>query len=669
MTHLGGTALLRTALCSVLLAAVIAGTAGELPRLVFPVAGGVKSWKPNFGAARDGGRRSHRGQDLMAPRLTPVLACFPGTVFTSQGAGNAGNWLTILGDCGWSANYMHLNDDKSDGDDDTGTRDMAFAPWLQDGGHVQAGDLIGFVGNSGNAKTSGAHLHFELIGPKGLAVDPASYLRDARIAAAPSLSIPPSTYSAPVFDERIIERPQPMALAPLRIYKDQAILTFGKNAKPAANTEHILRIDQRNVVSSGKSSLSYTWDTRRETDGEHLLEFVRRNIVDGSETVLEARCVLVENLALPARPEISGTKLDLLMSINFYRKRAGLAYVEWDSRLASAADAHTNYWQYNRASARHSAHNETRGTAYFTGENPSDRARFFGYPNGIAECMHFGGARNAADILWAVPYHRLALANVSAQHVGIGNVGETVTVDVGMSGASGVTVFPPDGMTDVPLAGNVNESPSPLRMHRTSAVAVGYVITFASHSPLPGRITVTNAELRDSGRLVECFVNTPANDPAMQSGAILIPTLPLKPLRTYEAYVQAKDASGRDISRRWRFTTGTDATDTSTLNYRDAVGRALNKHEGETKIRGSLRKVAEDGLAFSIEIEGGENLPSDLVGSTMWIGLANGVPVRLGDDPLGIYPARPELTARETVVVIGKGKAPTQFTPRIVIVK
>ena len=176
--------MLRTALCISLIAAFITSFAGELPRLVFPVAGGVHSWKPNFGAARDGGRRSHRGQDLMAPRMTPVVACFSGTVFTSKG-GNAGHWLTLLGDCGWSANYMHLNDDRTDADDDTAPREMTYAPWLQDGGHVQAGDLLGFVGNSGNAKTSGSHLHFELIGPEG-AVDPAPMLRSATVVGAPS---------------------------------------------------------------------------------------------------------------------------------------------------------------------------------------------------------------------------------------------------------------------------------------------------------------------------------------------------------------------------------------------------------------------------------------------------------------------------------------------------
>jgi hypothetical protein len=603
----------------------------------------------------------------MAPRLTPVVACFSGTVFTAKG-GNAGNWLTILGDCGWSANYMHLNDDKTDSDDDQGTRDLAYAPWLQDGGHVQAGDLLGFVGNSGNAKTSGPHLHFELIGPEGFAVDPASYLRGALVTAAPSLQVAPPSYIAPVFDERIIERPLPMPLAKLPSYQGQAVLRFGVAGRPPVNSEHILRIDNRTMASTGKSEIAYTWDTKREVDGEHLIQYLRRNIVNGNETLLEERCVLVENSGIPIRPDISGARLDILLSINFYRKCASLPYLEWNDSLARASEAHSHYWEANKMSARHSAHNESRGMPFFIGETPSDRARVYGYQNSIAECMHFGGAKSAADVLWSVPYHRSALANPAGRHIGIGAAGETITVDLGATGDEGIAVFPPDGATDVPVKGSIAESPGPLRVHSGGGGTVGYVVTFGSYSPKVGRINVGRAELRESGRLVACFVNTPANDPLMQNGVILIPVSPLKSKMTYEASVQAKDASGRDISRRWRFTTGS-AADSFTLNYRSAVARAVNTQEGETKIRGSVRKVAEDGQALSVVIEGGENLPEDVIGSTMWIGLANGVPVRLGDDPLGIYPVRPDLTPRESIVIIGRGNAPTQFAPRIVIVK
>jgi hypothetical protein len=603
----------------------------------------------------------------MAPRMTPVIACFSGTVFMAKG-GNAGNWLTLLGDCGWSAHYMHLNDDRTDQDDDTAPRDLTYAPWLQDGGHVEAGDLLGFVGNSGNAKTSGSHLHFELHGMQG-AVDPAPYLRSARIEPAPSLTARPLTYTAPIFEERVIPRPQPMALAPLRVVRDQVVLRFGSSTRPPVNVEHLVRVDHRDVATTGKSTFSFAWDTQRETDGEHLVQFVQRNIVTRAEKVLESRVIVVGNGLIPVRPAISGPKLEILMAANYYRRLAGLSYLVWDDRLGRAAEFHTDYWEINRSGARHSAHNEQQGNNGFSGVTPSDRSRARGYPSGVAEVMHFIGPRDAMDKLWAVPYHRMALANFAAKDVGIGSAGQTVTVDIGNGAGEGVVVFPPDGMTGVPLTGNISESPAPLRMHRGAVGRVGYVISYMVNAPYLQRIQVMKAELRESGRIVDCFVNTPANDDVLQTGAILIPKSPLRSMTAYEAYVQAKDSRGKDVSRRWRFTTGKAETTSYTMDYREAISRAVNTQTGEVKIRGSVRAVAEDGLAFSIEVEGGEGVPEAAIGSTMWIGLASGVPVRLGDDPLGIYPVRPDLTQRDPVVIIGTGIAPTSFTPRIVIVK
>lgn len=582
--------------------------------------------------------------------------------------GNAGNWLTLLGDCGWSAQYMHLNDDRTDADDDSAPKDLTYAPWLADGGHVEAGDLLGFVGNSGNAKTSGSHLHFELHGLQG-PVDPAHYLRIARIEPAPSLTVPPPTYVQPVYEERVIEKPLPMALAPLKVHRDQVLLRFGSPMRQPPNIEHVVRVDHRDLATTGRSEITFTWDTNRETDGEHLVQFVQRNIVTRTERILSSVVLLVGNRTIPQRPDISGPNLQVLMAANYYRRLAQLPYLTWDSRLARAAESHADYWEINRSTARYSAHNEQEGNNGFSGVTPSDRSRRHGYPNGVAEVMHFVGPRDAMDKLWEVPYHRLALANAAARDVGIGTAGSTVTIDIGTAPGQDVVVFPPDGMTGVPLVGNVTESPAPLRMHRGFGGRVGYVISYLVSSPFPQRIQVKSAELRESGRIVDCYINTPANDHVLTNGVILIPKSPLRPSTTYEAYVQAKDSRGNDVSRRWRFTTGTKESASPTMDYREAVSQAVNAQPGEVKIRGSVRLVAEDGMAFSIVVEGGEGVPESAIGSTMWIGLNGGTPVRRGDDPLGIYPVRPDLTPRETVVIIGTGTVPTSFLPRIVIVK
>jgi hypothetical protein len=283
--------------------------------------------------------------------------------------------------------------------------------------------------------------------------------------------------------------------------------------------------------------------------------------------------------------------------------------------------------------------------------------------------MHFVGPRKAVDLLWAVPYHRFALASTAAEHVGIGYRGDTVSIKLGAGARDGAVVFPPDGMTGVPLEGNVSESPAPLRLHRGGGGKVGYVITFAHYSAVPQKIDVQRVEVRESGRMVDVYVNSPANDEALQTSAIIIPKSPLRANSTYDVYVRAFDAKRNDISRRWRFTTGTSIQESPTMDYRTAVSRAVNAQAGEIKIRGKVRLAAEDGNAFSIYIDGGDGVPQNLVGNTMWIGMAHGVPIRLGDDPLGVYPVRPDLTPGETVVIIGKGTMPAQFVPRLIIVK
>jgi murein DD-endopeptidase MepM/ murein hydrolase activator NlpD len=114
--------------------------------LAFPVKGhSLSVGRSGFGAPRDGGRRDHHGIDLFAPRGTPVLAAANGTVRvdTSNLGGNV-IWLRD-GSAGTrrSIYYAHLDS------------------WaVQDGATVKVGDVIGFVGNTGNARTTPPHLHF-----------------------------------------------------------------------------------------------------------------------------------------------------------------------------------------------------------------------------------------------------------------------------------------------------------------------------------------------------------------------------------------------------------------------------------------------------------------------------------------------------------------------------
>ncbi len=132
--------------------------------IVFPVLGPT-SYSDNWLACRSGCARMHMGQDLMGPKMSPLVAAFDGTV-TSLSRGSSGNYVAVTGDrgptAGWSAIYIHVNNDTPGTDDGRGTDAFAFPAGIEVGARVLAGQLVGWRGDSGNAEGTGPHLHFEL---------------------------------------------------------------------------------------------------------------------------------------------------------------------------------------------------------------------------------------------------------------------------------------------------------------------------------------------------------------------------------------------------------------------------------------------------------------------------------------------------------------------------
>ena len=114
----------------------------------------------------------------MVATATPVVAVAPGVVgWMSHEQGYECCSLEIQHEDGWSSWYVHLNNDTPGTNDGAG---WGFAPGMASGVRVEAGQLIGFVGNSGNAEITPPHLHFELHRPDGRAVNPYKHLRRAK---------------------------------------------------------------------------------------------------------------------------------------------------------------------------------------------------------------------------------------------------------------------------------------------------------------------------------------------------------------------------------------------------------------------------------------------------------------------------------------------------------
>ncbi len=163
----------------VLLAGLLAGTANAATpkQIVFPVVGPV-SYTDDFGDRRGG--RSHQGNDIMAGWKQPVVAVEAGRV--EQPSWSSSDCALILhGRSGTDYWYLHLNNDRTRRDDDDGgcRNRVSYARDFRSGMRVRAGQLIGYVGNSGNAAGGATHLHFELHPEGGRAVSPYRWLKTA----------------------------------------------------------------------------------------------------------------------------------------------------------------------------------------------------------------------------------------------------------------------------------------------------------------------------------------------------------------------------------------------------------------------------------------------------------------------------------------------------------
>lgn len=140
--------------------------------MVVPVEGlASTALSSTWHAPRSGGRR-HEGADLFAKKGTPVVSAVNGQVWRIGHDRLGGQVVWVLGEGRTLYYYAHLD---------------AFADGLRVGDHVKRGDVLGAVGNTGNARTTPPHLHFGMyrVGWKGLrAVDPVPPLQ-RRVGATP----------------------------------------------------------------------------------------------------------------------------------------------------------------------------------------------------------------------------------------------------------------------------------------------------------------------------------------------------------------------------------------------------------------------------------------------------------------------------------------------------
>lgn len=128
---------------------------------VFPVSGqSSKNIISYFGDERGGGTRKHEGIDIGAPKGTTILSVCNGQVKRVVEKGNGGKQVWVINsEETRTFYYAHL--DKQ---------------LVKEGQKVKIGDILGTVGNTGNAAGGPPHLHFEVIDQAGKSMDPLPFM-------------------------------------------------------------------------------------------------------------------------------------------------------------------------------------------------------------------------------------------------------------------------------------------------------------------------------------------------------------------------------------------------------------------------------------------------------------------------------------------------------------
>ena len=181
-----------------------AAVASDPPAWVFPVVGqdGVDfAYSDTYGAARGGGR-THIGVDIGTYLVKGVEV-----VAAADGVVRYVNWSSDPGDLnpercctisidhagGWRTSYIHLDNDTPGTDDGLG---WGIADGVIPGATVRQGQLIGWVGDSGNAEGTIPHLHWEVHSPDGV-VNPTPHADAATRISAPI----PAEYQGRFWDD------------------------------------------------------------------------------------------------------------------------------------------------------------------------------------------------------------------------------------------------------------------------------------------------------------------------------------------------------------------------------------------------------------------------------------------------------------------------------------
>jgi hypothetical protein len=141
---------------------------------LFPVIGSAY-FSNDFNGSRSNG--PHHATDIMAAKMSPIIAPVNGIVYYVMSPQPSWGYSVGIRDAGGTEyNFLHMNNDTPGTDDGAGSEMTAYAADMKVGNKVEKGQLLGYVGDSGNAETTAPHLHFEIYDSSGNAINPYDHL-------------------------------------------------------------------------------------------------------------------------------------------------------------------------------------------------------------------------------------------------------------------------------------------------------------------------------------------------------------------------------------------------------------------------------------------------------------------------------------------------------------
>lgn len=282
-----------------------------------------------------------------------------------------------------------------------------------------------------------------------------------------------------------------------------------------------------------------------------------------------AQFVLRESVAIPPMEAADGEAA--VAVVNDLRRRAGLALVIPEPRLAVAAQHHSDYSKLHGISG----HFEQPDWTGFTGRTPQERmnaAGYLGFAVGEVGTSEAGSIVGAIRTLFDAPYHRIVFLNPHFTQIGVGMNRQTdgtgnqsIFINFGTQRPETETRlvrYPYPGQEDAKVSWLNQEIPNPLAAYGLGRVYTGYPISVAVHDATTAELRMDKAVLWDGqGREVPCYVVDSRRDKQNSARSIfLIPQQVLTPGMTYRVLVAgsrvlATTGQEERLETNWQFTT------------------------------------------------------------------------------------------------------------------